>query len=339
MWKERRRLERRWMGRRCGEVLAPQRILAWAPTSVWLLAPPLDPRTLHLLLHCEGTECCCQKYSSSSQLSVFPLDRQDKVYVATLHYFISSVSHVWLCFLSRSQSLAVPVFCHRLSENWVACVDIYIFLFQIFLLKVCLSFFLLLSSSTPSGITEQLADGEREGGEAVGGRKCRTGRQRPLRGLEHESICEGPAVFVGPSIHLPLCFHYPSMCPSSHAFSSQEKYPASTFLEVQTSLLDSSFLDSLQREEWVGVWARQRQDMRIDYLREFTLSLLLPSLHPVLPPSLLLSESEEMTSQSSFCHCMCSHKIYKEGGREWWRAGQMKGERCIDAGKESIWSR
>ena len=104
--------------------------------------------------------------------------------------------------------------------------------------------------------------------------------------LEHESFCQGLCASVHPLVHLPACF----CCPSSHFLSSQAKCPKSTSLWVQNLLSSAPFLPLVRETtEWGGVRARQRQDMRIDYFREFTLPLRVSPPHLFFPTSFSLN--------------------------------------------------
>lgn len=72
--------------------------------------------------------------------------------------------------------------------------------------------------------------------------------ERVLLELAHQSVCRGLCTAIRPSIHLSICLCCPSMCPSSHLPSSQEKCPTSTSLVVQNLLSSTPFLPLLREK-------------------------------------------------------------------------------------------
>lgn len=132
-----------------------------------------------------------------------------------LHCFISSCSPVCrFLFLSLKLSRCFPSFLSPVSaEDYVTIDGIFIFSSQFSL--IIISSFPPFFSSAPSGVRKQLADGEvsrRSLRGAGGGKKCRAGRQSPLRvgasvGLS-ESLYTHP--HVNPSANLSLLSIIPS---------------------------------------------------------------------------------------------------------------------------------
>lgn len=208
--------------------------------------------------HCGGTGCCCRKYSSSSVLSALPLDRQNRVHVvALLHCFISTFSLFLraLAFplkLSRYccqiYSPALPSVVSPVSaEDYVAIGDVFILssissCYYLFIFPFL--FFSSLRSERAAGRWRDEEEELKEGLEEVvesAGQVCRVL-------LELELVCQGHWTSIYPSIHLPVCLCCPSICPSSHLPSSQEKCPTYTSLVIQ-NLLASTLFVPLFREK------------------------------------------------------------------------------------------